>query len=106
MIIGTQGYEKYIISEGILSVQRQSRVMFTHYAQDGLLNHIHRGRMNEEILVRTSRGMEDYTFRKIPTQGMLSDANLKMWNFPPIQLANIYIYIYIRSLRFHTPRRK
>ena len=82
LIIGTQGYEKYIISEGILSVQHPSQVMFTHYAQDGLLNHIHRRRMNEEILVRTSRGMADYTFRKIPTQGMLSDANLKMWNFP------------------------
>ena len=67
LIIGTQGYEKYIIHEGILSVQHQSRVTFTNFARDGLLNHLQRQRMNEEILVRTSRGMADYNFKKVRT---------------------------------------
>lgn len=76
--------------------------MFTHYPQDGLLNHIQRGRLNEEILVRTSRDMADYTFQRIPTKCMITDANLKMWNFPQIQP----IKKEVQSLRFCTSRGK
>lgn len=84
LLINTKGYERYLITEGILAVEYQSRVMFTHFPQEGLLDHIQRGRMNEEVLVRTTRNMVDYTFHRIPTQGMLSDYNLAMWNFPQI----------------------
>lgn len=57
--------------------------MFTDFAQDGMLTHIQKGRLNEEVLVRTSRDMADYTFIKVPTKGILK--NLKVWNFPEIQ---------------------
>ena len=81
-MVATSGYENYDIQHVILSIQHQSRVMFTNFAQDGLLFHIQKGRLNEEVLVRTSRNMPDYTFRKIPTKGLID--NLAMWNFPKI----------------------
>ena len=84
-MVATSGYEKYDLRYGILSIQHQSRVKFTNFAQDGLLFHIHKGRLNEEVLVRTSRNMSDYTFRKMPTKGMLD--HLKMWNFLQIHPA-------------------
>lgn len=90
LVIATQGYEQYNIEKGILSIHHESRVMFTNFAQDGLLPTIQKGRLNEEVLVRTTRNMVDYTFVKIPTKGMLK--NLQMWNFPQIQPAKVEKY--------------
>lgn len=90
LIIATQGYEQYNIEKGILSIHHQSRVMFTNFAQDGLLPTIQKGRSNEEVLVRTTRDMVDYTFVKVPAKGMLN--NLQMWNFPQIQPAKAKKY--------------
>lgn len=85
LMVATRGYENYDIRDGIISVQHQSRIMFTNFAQDGLLFHIQRGRLNEQVLVRTSKEMSDYTFRKMPTKGLLGD--IGMWNFPKIHPA-------------------
>lgn len=56
--------------------------MLTNFAEDGMLRHIQKGRLNEEVLVMTSRDMADYTLVKIPTAGMIK--NLRMWNFPEL----------------------
>ena len=89
-MVTTKGYERYDIRHGIISIQHQSRVMFTNFPQDGLLFHIQKGRLNEEVLVRTSRNMTDYTFRKMPTKGLIE--NLEMWNFPKIHPAPLEKY--------------
>lgn len=43
-----------------------------------------KGWINEEILVRTTRDMEDYTFQRITTAQMLDSNNLAVWNFPEV----------------------
>ena len=90
LMVATHGYENYNICDGIISVQHQSRVMFTNFAQGGLLFHIQRGRLNEQVLFRTSKEMSDYTFRKMPTKGLLKDLNI--WNFPKIHPAPLEKY--------------
>lgn len=74
----TEGYERYIITEGIISIEFQSYVMFSHHPRDGLISNMPNGRINEEILVRTTRDMEDYTFQRITTAQMLDSNNLAM----------------------------
>ena len=84
LILYATGYEDYVIPDANINIEFQSYVKFSHNAFEGMQPGIPRGRINEQILVRTNTSDFNNTY-SIKNTGPMREQDKTLWQLPEFQ---------------------
>ena len=84
LILYATGYEDYVIPDANINIEFQSYVKFSQNAFEGMQLGIPRGRINEQILVRTNTSYFNNTY-SIKNTGPMRKQAKTLWQLPEFQ---------------------